>query len=107
MDNHLWTFRDDSFLPHAAEGSATEEQEDQPVWLTTAFDNANNAQVRFIVDNAEPPDLSSYERGVFMFDGHDPDAVSAARVHWKSLKDQGNALTYWQQEGGRWVKKAG
>ena len=40
-----------------------------------------------------------------MFDGHDPDAVTEARAAWKALRD-GNELTYWQQDGGRWEKKA-
>ena len=42
---------------------------------------------------------------VYMFSGHDPDAVTEARVAWKSLR-AGNELTYWQQdESGRWVKR--
>ena len=42
-----------------------------------------------------------------MFDGHDDEAVSAARQRWKAHKDSGHALTYWQQtERGGWEKKA-
>jgi DNA polymerase-3 subunit chi len=40
-----------------------------------------------------------------MFSGHDPEAVTEARVAWKALQE-GNELTYWQQEAsGRWVKR--
>jgi DNA polymerase-3 subunit chi len=53
-----------------------------------------------------PQSADGYERIVFMFSGHDPDAVAEARSAWKTLRD-GNNVTYWQQEpDGRWVKKA-
>jgi DNA polymerase-3 subunit chi len=62
--------------------------------------------VRFFVDRAVPETGEGYERLVYLFSGHDPDAVTEARVAWKAL-GPGNALTYWQQdENGRWQKKA-
>ncbi|MBB3978804.1 DNA polymerase-3 subunit chi [Rhizobium azooxidifex] len=105
LDTHLWTWREESFLPHG-----TDEQPnpaDQPVLLTTGPDNANAATVRFLVDGAEPPPLEAYDRVIFMFDGHDQPELDAARGHWKRLKAEGHQLTYWQQNSdGRWVKKA-
>ena len=104
LDAHLWTFRDDSFLPHGVAGDDTDAH--QPVLLTTATDNPNAAQVRFYVDRAVPQSADGYVRVVYMFSGHDPDAVAEARLAWKALKPD-NVLTYWQQEpDGRWVKKA-
>lgn len=102
LDNHLWTYRDDSFLPHAASG----DPQGNPIWLTTASDNPVGATVRFLIDGAEPPPMDGYERVIFMFDGFDENAVAAARSHWKAMKDGGHDLTYWQQDGGRWTKKA-
>lgn len=105
LDAHLWSFRDDAFLahgtdrdPHAAE---------QPVLITTGAANPNGARIRFLVDGAMPPDLSAYERAVFMFDGHDDVQVEAARGHWKVMKAAGHAVTYWQQTSDRrWEQKA-
>lgn len=105
LDAHLWTFREDSFLPHGTDVAAMADA--QPVLLTAAAENANSATVRFIVDGAEPPPVDPYERIVFMFDGYDPVQLENARAQWKRLKGEGHALTYWQQsEEGRWVKKA-
>lgn len=105
LDAHLWTYRDDSFLPHG-----TDEQDfpqDQPILLTTAPDNPNAAAVRFLVAGAAPPPLDAYERVIFLFDGYDQAEVEAAREHWKRLKAEGHQLTYWQQNSdGRWAKKA-
>lgn len=105
LDSHLWTFRDDSFLPHGIDGEENDAR--QPVLLTTGQDNANGANVRFFVDRAVPQSADGYERLVYLFSGHDPDALAEARLAWRALKDAGYPLTYWQQEdSGRWVEKA-
>jgi DNA polymerase III subunit chi len=105
LDTHLWTYREDSFLPHGTDEA--DFAADQPVLLTVSADNANAATVRFIVDGAEPPPASDYERIVFMFDGYDQEQLEGARSQWKRLKGEGHNLTYWQQtREGRWEKKA-
>ena len=106
LDAQLWTYSDDSFLPHGThrEASAAE----QPVLLTVDDHNPNAAAVRFLIDGAPvPPDAQSYERIVLMFDGTDDDAVADARTRWTAAKAAGFAVTYWQaDDSGRWVKKA-
>ncbi len=106
LDATLWTWRDDSFLPHALAGGDTDPL--QPVLITTESDNPNAANVRFFVDRAVPKDIAGYERIVFLFSGHDPDAIAEARAAWKTLSSTGeHAVTHWQQDAnGRWVKKA-
>ncbi|WP_342362572.1 DNA polymerase III subunit chi [Terrarubrum flagellatum] len=106
IDTLLWTYDDQSFLPHAAEGET--DLADEPVVLTTSISNPNSAEVRFVVENAAmPTDPAGYQRVVLMFDGNDEDAVSAARLSWKALRGSGHELTYWQQnDSGRWEKKA-
>lgn len=106
LDVHLWTFRDDAFLPHAAQGG-TGDAAVQPIWITSEPDNPNVAAIRFLVDGASHDDLGSYTRAIYMFDGHDSDAVAHARTRWKAEGEAGHELTYWQQgDGGRWEKKA-
>lgn len=105
LDAHLWTYRDESFLPHGTWREA--EAREQPVLLANDARNPNGAQIRFLIDNSPiPPDAASYARIVLMFDGEDEDAVSAARDYWREAKAQGFDVTYWQaDEQGRWVKK--
>jgi DNA polymerase III subunit chi len=106
LDAHLWTFRDDSFVPHGTwrEGEARE----QPILLTVRDDNPNGATVRFLLDGVPlPTDVAAYDRIVLLFDGEDPDAVEAARTRWSEAKQNGFAVTYWQpDETGRWQRKA-
>jgi DNA polymerase-3 subunit chi len=105
LDVHLWTFRDDSFLAHGTDREA--QPEAQPVLLTTGDGNANGAEIRFLVDSAEPPELSAYARAVFMFDGHDAEQLDGARRHWKDMRAAGHEVTYWQQTPDkRWERKA-
>ncbi|MDF1607218.1 DNA polymerase III subunit chi [Hoeflea sp. YIM 152468] len=105
LDAHLWTYREDSFLPHGGEHGAHAER--QPVLLTVAAEAANGSTVRFVADGAEIPALDGVERLVMMFDGHDQSQLDVARGQWKTLKSGGHALTYWQQTSDRrWEKKA-
>jgi DNA polymerase-3 subunit chi len=105
LDAHLWTFRDDSFLPHGTWRDA--EARGQPILLTVNSDNPNGAAVRFLVDGAPiPADASTYQRIVLIFDGEDEGAVTAARERWNEGKTQGFAVTYWQSDDeGRWQRK--
>jgi DNA polymerase-3 subunit chi len=105
IDAHLWTWRDDSFLPHGLAGEDVDAL--QPILITTGPENPNGAAVRFFADRAVPQSGAGYERLVYLFSAHDPDAVAEARLAYKALRDQGNDVTYWQQDAnGRWVKKA-
>jgi DNA polymerase-3 subunit chi len=106
LDDHLWIFSEESFLPHATDAEADLSAE--PVVLTTGAGNPNGAQVRFLVDGAGlPDDAASYQRLVLLFDGNDEDALAAARRIWSQAKAAGHEATYWQQsEAGRWEKKA-
>jgi DNA polymerase III subunit chi len=106
LDDHLWTYGDDAFLPHAkaSEPDAAEEA----IVLTLDGANPNGSEVRFLVDGSGlPNDAGGYQRLMLLFDGDDPQALAAARLEWTKAKSAGLAATYWQQDdNGRWEKKA-
>jgi DNA polymerase III subunit chi len=106
LDDHLWTFSEESFLPHATDKEP--DAAEQPVVLTLAEANPNQAAIRFLVERAPVPgDVSGYERIVLVFDGHDEDALAEARANWKEVKAAGHEVSYWQQDArGRWEQKA-
>jgi DNA polymerase III subunit chi len=107
LDAHLWTWRDDAFLPH---GTARDpEAAEQPIVLTANAENPNGAAVRFIVDGANlAADAGDYQRIVLLFDGDDPEAVEMARVRWSEAKTSGAEVTYWKaDENGRWQRQIG
>jgi DNA polymerase-3 subunit chi len=100
----LWTYDESGFLPHgsARDGNPTK----QPVWLTHQAENPNGASILFLVDGVEAEGLAGFTRCIDMFDGNNPDAVGAARGRWRAANVAGHTLTYWQQTGKGWEKKA-
>ena len=105
LDAHLWTYRDDSFLPHPT--SRATNLADQPIVLAEEEGNPNGANVRFLIDNATlPADSENYERMVMVFNGDDADSLAAARSAWTACKSRGFEVTYWQaDERGRWQRR--
>ncbi len=105
LNDHLWTYTADSFLPHGTkkEGFA----ENQPIWLTAKDENPNGADVLILTDGATSESVADFNLCCEMLDGRNPEAVSAARGRWKAYKEQGFEISYWQQdENGRWQNKA-
>lgn len=104
LDNLLWTYRDESFLPHGCAGGTSPEE--QPIYLTLGDEIPNNADVLFVVDRSDTDDFALVNRTIVMFDGADEEAVAFAREQWKRAAATVTA-TYWKQEGsGRWEKAA-
>jgi DNA polymerase-3 subunit chi len=100
IDTLLWTYDDQSFLPHAQVGDGDAKR--QPVLITTEDANANDANVLFLVGGAEPlpwsgADAAALARIVLMFDGRDADSLTRARAAWKEAKAAGHDATYWKE----------
>ncbi len=104
LDGWLWSYRDDSFLPHAPAQEPAAER--QPILLTSGFDNPNRADALFLIDGAEPGSLEGYKRCVVLFDGADEGQLNAARAEWTRVKAQGLAASYWKQQARGWEKQA-
>ncbi|WP_338578462.1 DNA polymerase III subunit chi [Brevundimonas olei] len=105
IDELLWTYRDDSFLPHGrADGDHAARQ---PVLLSESGENLNGAQALFIVDDSELGAMQEFARCFIIFDGRDEQALNHARGRWRTLKADGADLAYWKQsDEGRWEKAA-
>lgn len=105
LDASLWTYRDDSFLPHGRDGEGDPAR--QPVLITMGAGNPNGAQALFLVDGAAPGDLSGFARACLIFDGRDEAALDSARSRWKQAKEAGVIASYWRESAaGKWEKQA-
>lgn len=106
LDATLWTFDPASWLPHGTREDGVSLAPEQPVYLTDEDDNPNEATFLFLLDGAWRDDVGTFERVFVLFDERDEAALQGARNHWKILKDEGAALSYWQQSPqGRWEEK--
>lgn len=101
VSSGLWA--QPAWLPH---GTAADGDPDlQPIWLSTEPRALNGARYLFMVEGAQTDRVIDFDRVFDLFDGNDPDAVTAARTRWKQAKGAGHALTYWQQTEAGWRKQ--
>jgi DNA polymerase-3 subunit chi len=105
LDEHLWSYRPDAFLPHGRGGDGLADQ--HPVLLATADDDTKGADVLFLLDEAQSARLSDYALVCVLFDGNDSDRVRSARERWAAYKQEGHDLAYWQQGEKGWTKNGG
>jgi len=108
IDTLLWSYDEQSFLPHAQMGDG--EAAKQPVLITVEGGNPNTASIMFCVGGAGPDwtdeKLSHFARIVLLFDGRDPAALDGARKSWKEAKGAGHDVTYWKESpSGKFEKQ--
>ncbi len=60
LNGLLWTYGDESFLPHGSARDGFAER--QPIWLTAADENPNRASMLVLVDGASSTRLGDYAR---------------------------------------------
>ena len=99
LDEKLWTWRDDSFLPH---GAGKTDPSAQPILLSSEPKPANGAKVAMLLNGAEV-DAKKFDRCIVVFEGADEAARSAARSQYKQASDAGLTARYFQQDDrGAW-----
>ncbi len=106
IDTLLWTYDDQSFLPHAQQGDGDAAR--QKVLITVEDTNPSGANVLFLVGGAAADwnALSNFTRVVTMFDGRNAQMLAEARAAWKDAKTAGHDVTYWkEQPSGKFEKQ--
>lgn len=103
LDQHLWTYAPDSFLPHGRAGDGQEAG--QPVLIAAAPDPLNAARHVALVDGVWRDEALAFDRAFHFFDDA---TIAAARVAWKALAGrEGVSRNFWKQdEQGRWTRAA-
>ena len=98
LDEQLWTYAPDSFLPHGREPAET-----QPILLSTEAVPANGATNIALADGQWRDEALGFGRAFYFFD---TDGLDGARSAWRALKDKADVEPrYWKQdERGKWVQ---
>jgi DNA polymerase III subunit chi len=107
LDGLLWSWRDDSWLPHGLAAGGPDDAR-QPVLLgPEETGNVNGARALFRLDGAGAGDLSGIERTFVLFDGRSEEAVARAREDFRAARSEGHDMAYWKQDGdGPWTRQA-
>ncbi|MGN6374605.1 MAG: DNA polymerase III subunit chi [Sphingomonas sp.] len=103
LDRLLWTYRADSFLPHACAGG--DHDDAQPVLLASEPVAANGAGNIALADGQWRDAVLDFSRAFHFFDD---DRIAEARQAWKGLAGRdGIERRYWKQsETGGWEQLA-
>lgn len=88
LDDLLWTFRQDSFVPH--ERYPLVGEEGSPVLVGTAAPATVEAQVLINLADALPEGFERYERVVELVDRH-PEVLAQSRERFRQYREQGCA----------------
>jgi DNA polymerase III subunit chi len=97
LDEQLWTYGRDAFLPHGRERPET-----QPVLLSTTPDAVNGATNIALADGRWSEEALGFARTFYFFDGN---SLDEAREAWRALKGRDGAeCRYWKQQDGKWVE---
>jgi DNA polymerase-3 subunit chi len=98
LDELLWSYSSDSFLPHGRERA-----ESQPVLLSPEPAAANGATNIALADGRWRDEALGFERAFYFFDN---DGREAARGAWRALAARADVeARYWKQdERGKWVQ---
>ena len=98
LDEQLWTYAPDSFLPHGRDRAET-----QPVLLSSEPQPRNGARCIALADGVWREEAAGFERAYYFFDHG---GLDAARALWRTLKARPDVEPrYWKQDdGGKWVE---
>ncbi|MBV8685172.1 MAG: DNA polymerase III subunit chi [Alphaproteobacteria bacterium] len=98
LDEQLWSYAPDSFLPHGRESP-----EAQPILLSEVPAAANGAANIAVADGEWRDEALGFERAFFFFDGS---RLDGARNVWRAMKGRSDVQPrYWKQdERGRWLQ---
>jgi DNA polymerase-3 subunit chi len=104
LNERLWTFREDSFVPHGAAGDG--DPASQPLFLTETDATPNGASLRVLLNPADAPRFAQGEAEIVVFfEARDEEALAAARAAWKTLSGAGSTVSYWREgEEGEWAR---
>ena len=86
LDDLLWTFRQDSFVPH--ERYPLVGEEGSPVLVGTVAPATVEAQVLINLADALPEGFERYERVVELVDQH-PEVLAQSRERFRQYREQG------------------
>lgn len=103
LDQLLWSYRPQSFLPHGQAGGVDDAR--QPILIGDSLEAPNGARHVALVDGLWRDEALDFDRAFHFFD---EDAIEAARAAWRELADrEGVERRYWRQDdNGRWEKVA-
>jgi len=103
VDDFLWSYKEDSFLPHALKKH--EEVSLNPILVSTDLDEGFEHNVLIALNGVliNEKDWQRFAKIYYFFDDQDMTEKENARSMWKSFSSLDIDCKYWINEKNKWV----
>ena len=93
LDDLLWTYKPDNFLPHGI-WKGSENQVVQPVVITYHQERLPGIEHLLMLDYCEVDLVRQFSHAIHLVVTDNPERLEASRRYWTLLKDAGFALRH-------------
>ncbi|MFL2801009.1 MAG: DNA polymerase III subunit chi [Paracoccaceae bacterium] len=103
VDNFLWAYREDSFIPHSI--NRNEKTLAYPILITSSIDEGYEHDVLLVLNGVliKEKDWQKFNKIYYFFDDQDNKEKENARAMWKSCSSLNAECKYWVNEKNKWV----
>ena len=102
IDDFLWAYRDDGFIPHSIEKE--EQASVYPIFITTKIDKNYKHNTLLALNGVliEEKVCQKFANVYYFFDNQENVEKENARTMWKNLVSQNIVCKYWVNRANKW-----
>ena len=106
INEQLWTYKQNSFLPHISEDEKIYDDIDVPVYLSTKNENPFKAELLFSIDGFLPDNIDHFERVIIIIDINDELLNEKYKNYYLDInKNFEDIVFYKSDDNGKWIEK--
>ena len=106
INEQLWTYKQNSFLPHISEDDQIYDNIDVPVYLSTKNENPFKAELLFSIDGYLPDNIQNFERVIIIIDVNDELLNEKYKNYYLDInKNFEDIVFYKSDDNGKWIEK--
>ena len=106
INEQLWTYKQNSFLPHISEDDQIYDNIDVPVYLSTKNENPFKAELLFSIDGFLPDNVDHFERVIIIIDVNDELLNEKYKNYYLDInKNFEDIVFYKSDDNGKWIEK--
>ena len=106
INEQLWTYKQNSFLPHISEDDQIYNNIDVPVYLSTKNENPFKAELLFSIDGFLPDNIDHFERVIIIIDVNDELLNEKYKNYYLDInKNFEDIVFYKSDDNGKWIEK--
>ena len=106
INEQLWTYKQNSFLPHISEDDEIYDDIDVPVYLSTKNENPFKAELLFSIDGFLPDNIDHFERVIIIIDVNDELLNEKYKNYYLDINNNFEDIVFYKSDdNGKWIEK--